>query len=117
MPQPWTVAQFAALVPLTLGAAIYFRCLWEFAVRGRGIPAPLDHPKQLVVTGLYLYVRNPMYLGVLTVLAGCTKSALCGASLAIPMSAILVQCRGGFRAGASCWKRSLRARLVPRALS
>ena len=43
---------------------------WEFAARGRGIPFPIDHPKQLVVSGLYRYVRNPMYVGVLTVLLG-----------------------------------------------
>jgi protein-S-isoprenylcysteine O-methyltransferase Ste14 len=49
---------------------VYLRCLWEFAARGRGIPAPIDHPKQLVVTGLYQYVRNPMYVGVLLFLLG-----------------------------------------------
>jgi protein-S-isoprenylcysteine O-methyltransferase Ste14 len=69
-PSPWTVWHDAAFVPLTLGLAIYGRCVWEFASRGRGIPAPLDHPKQLVVTGLYRYVRNPMYVGVLLVLLG-----------------------------------------------
>lgn len=69
-PHSWTARHFAALLPLALGLAIYLRCLWEFAARGRGIPAPIDHPKQLVVTGLYRYVRNPMYLGVLLVLLG-----------------------------------------------
>ena len=69
-PSPWTVWHCVALVPLTIGLAVYVQCVWEFAVRGRGIPAPLDHPKQLVVTGLYRYVRNPMYLGVLLVLLG-----------------------------------------------
>jgi protein-S-isoprenylcysteine O-methyltransferase Ste14 len=70
LPTSWSVWQFVALLPLTVGAAIYLRCLWEFATRGRGIPAPIDHPKQLVVTGLYRYVRNPMYLGVLLFLLG-----------------------------------------------
>jgi protein-S-isoprenylcysteine O-methyltransferase Ste14 len=69
-PSPWTNWQFAALSPLVLGLLIYARCAWEFAARGRGIPAPIDHPKQLVVSGLYRYVRNPMYLGVLLVLLG-----------------------------------------------
>lgn len=69
-PGRWSVWQFVALLLLTLGLAVYLRCLWEFAVRGRGIPAPIDHPKQLVVTGLYRYVRNPMYVGVLLFLLG-----------------------------------------------
>lgn len=53
-----------------LGAGIYFWCLWDFAVTGRGTPAPIDPPKRLVVRGLYRHVRNPMYLGVLLVVAG-----------------------------------------------
>ena len=68
--QPWTATSFTALLPLSLGAAIYFRCLWEFAARGRGIPLPIDHPRQLVVTGLYRYVRNPMYVGILAMNIG-----------------------------------------------
>jgi protein-S-isoprenylcysteine O-methyltransferase Ste14 len=39
-------------------------------VRGHGTPAPIDAPKHLVVHGLYKYVRNPMYIGVLLVIVG-----------------------------------------------
>ena len=70
IPAPWSLPQLAALVPLAAGAAAYAWCAYEFATAGRGIPAPIDHPKQLVVTGLYRYVRNPMYLGVLVFLLG-----------------------------------------------
>jgi protein-S-isoprenylcysteine O-methyltransferase Ste14 len=66
----WHPSQIAALLPLMLGAAIYFWCLWDFAVSGRGTPAPIDAPKQLVVRGLYRYIRNPMYVGVLLVIVG-----------------------------------------------
>jgi protein-S-isoprenylcysteine O-methyltransferase Ste14 len=57
---------------LILGSLIYLICVMEFAVRGRGTPAPIDAPKRLVVTGLYQYVRNPMYVGVLSVVLGWT---------------------------------------------
>lgn len=53
-----------------LGAAIYFRCAWEFAVRGLGTPAPIAPTKYLVTTALHRYVRNPMYIGVFSVLVG-----------------------------------------------
>src|SRR5574342_223709 len=59
-----------ALVLLTTGGAIYAWCVWDFAVFGRGTPAPIDAPKRLVVRGLYRYVRNPMYVGVVTVICG-----------------------------------------------
>lgn len=55
-----------------LGVAVYFWCLWDFAVTGRGTPAPIDPPRELVVRGLYRHVRNPMYLGVLLIIAGWT---------------------------------------------
>lgn len=61
----------AVAFPLLLaGSAIYLWCVWDFAVFGRGTPAPIDAPKRLVVRGLYRYARNPMYIGVLTVILG-----------------------------------------------
>jgi protein-S-isoprenylcysteine O-methyltransferase Ste14 len=67
---PWGVARVVALLPLAVGAAIYAWCVWDFATFGRGTPAPIDAPKRLVVRGLYRYVRNPMYVGGLLVIAG-----------------------------------------------
>ena len=52
------------------GGAIELWCFWDFSSRGRGTPNPLDPPKELVATGLYHYVRNPIYLGVLIIIIG-----------------------------------------------
>jgi protein-S-isoprenylcysteine O-methyltransferase Ste14 len=59
---PWQLTLSQLL--LFLGAAIYLWCAWDFSVKGLGTPAPIDAPKNLVVNGLYGYVRNPMYVGV-----------------------------------------------------
>jgi protein-S-isoprenylcysteine O-methyltransferase Ste14 len=58
------------VIVFVLGAAIYFRCAWEFAVRGLGTPAPIAPTKYLVTTALHRCVRNPMYLGVASVILG-----------------------------------------------
>jgi protein-S-isoprenylcysteine O-methyltransferase Ste14 len=52
------------------GAAALLWCVWNFARLGRGTPAPIDAPKRLVVAGTHRWVRNPMYLAVLGVIAG-----------------------------------------------
>lgn len=52
------------------GTAVMLWCAWEFTVRGGGTPSPTDPPRELVVSGLYCTVRNPIYLGVLAVFAG-----------------------------------------------
>jgi len=63
-------ALVAATALLTIGTGIYAWCVWDFASFGRGTPAPIDAPKELVVRGLYRVTRNPMYVGVLSVILG-----------------------------------------------
>lgn len=57
-------------IATTTGLALYSWCLWDFAVKGRGTPAPIDAPKSLVVSGPYRWVRNPMYVAVLVFIFG-----------------------------------------------
>lgn len=57
-----------ALLPALAGLAVYLWCALDFA-RAAGTPAPIDPPRELVARGLYRYSRNPMYLGVLAMVA------------------------------------------------
>jgi protein-S-isoprenylcysteine O-methyltransferase Ste14 len=52
------------------GGTLLLLCIWEFFARGRGTLSPMDPPRELVITGLYRHVRNPMYLGGATALLG-----------------------------------------------
>jgi protein-S-isoprenylcysteine O-methyltransferase Ste14 len=52
------------------GAAALLGTFAQFAIQGRGTPAPPAPTEQLVVRGLYRYVRNPMYLAVLALITG-----------------------------------------------
>jgi protein-S-isoprenylcysteine O-methyltransferase Ste14 len=62
--------QVFGLFLIALGAALLGACIFEFARSGRGTLSPLDPPRQLVVRGLYRYVRNPMYLSVTIIVLG-----------------------------------------------
>lgn len=57
------IFSFLAVPLWLLGSIIILRCFWDFAFRGRGTPLPADPPKELVATGFYRYVRNPIYIG------------------------------------------------------
>src|SRR5215471_2906883 len=59
----------AALIGLA-GAAVLLASVWEFFAAGHGTLAPIDPPRQLVVSGLYRFTRNPMYNGVVALLLG-----------------------------------------------
>jgi protein-S-isoprenylcysteine O-methyltransferase Ste14 len=62
--------RMAGLLLMAAGFTIYLICAWDFTVHGKGTPAPIDPPKMLVARGFYKFTRNPMYVGVVTMIAG-----------------------------------------------
>lgn len=54
----------AAGVPALLDSFV------RFALQGLGTPAPIFPTRRLVVSGLYRYVRNPMYVAATTTIFG-----------------------------------------------
>ena len=65
------VLRMVGILLVAIGTIIYLHtAFWGFALRGRGTPAPIAPTKKLVVEGLYRYVRNPMYIGVATIVLG-----------------------------------------------
>jgi protein-S-isoprenylcysteine O-methyltransferase Ste14 len=66
-PRPAAIAGYALVAA---GLGLLLTCIAGFATEGRGTLAPYDPPTALVARGPYRYSRNPMYVGVLTILAG-----------------------------------------------
>ena len=64
------ILRYTAIPLWILGAWIIIRCCIDIVRRGGGTPAHFDPPRQLVITGLYHHVRNPIYLGGLFILIG-----------------------------------------------
>ena len=62
--------RFAGGVLLGLGVTGIVDSFFRFALQGLGTPAPISPTRHLVVTGLYRYVRNPMYVAVLSAILG-----------------------------------------------
>jgi protein-S-isoprenylcysteine O-methyltransferase Ste14 len=60
------VGGFLVLAGLVVAVAAFV----QFVREGRGTPAPVAPTEELVVGGLYRYVRNPMYLAVASMIAG-----------------------------------------------
>lgn len=63
-------AQWAGTAVIAAGAVLYLWCIWNFAVVGQGTPGPWDAPRQVVATGPFRWVRNPLYLAALLVVLG-----------------------------------------------
>jgi len=82
-------AWITGLLVILAGLGIAGCCVKDFMRIGRGTPAPIDPPKVLVIQGLYRRVRNPMYLGVLLILAG---ESLATASIRLAAYSLLVFC-------------------------
>jgi protein-S-isoprenylcysteine O-methyltransferase Ste14 len=77
---PSTTARIAAMLAIIGGSVVLLWCFGDFVRRGHGTPAPYDPPARLVVSGLYRYTRNPMYVALVGVLLGealwCWSSSL-----------------------------------------
>jgi protein-S-isoprenylcysteine O-methyltransferase Ste14 len=65
-----TAPRAAGIAMIILGLALLVAAFAQFVREGRGTPAPVAPTEQLVVHGLYRFVRNPMYLAVGTVIIG-----------------------------------------------
>lgn len=60
----------AGYIPLTIGLWLFFQCIRDFYVMGKGTLAPWAPPEKFVRVGFYRYTRSPMYLGVLLIISG-----------------------------------------------
>ena len=60
--------QYMAILLFVIGFATMIYCIGLFAVKGKGTLSPADPTKKLVISGLYKYSRNPMYIGVMFML-------------------------------------------------
>lgn len=83
---PWWITGWQPRAPLTLalmlpirlvgaslilaGTVVLMHAFARFVVEGFGTPVPVAPPKRLVVGGLYRYVRNLMYVAVLSTIIG-----------------------------------------------
>jgi len=64
------VLQTVGIALILAGGAVVINAFVRFVMDGLGTPAPVAPPEHLVVTGLYRHVRNPMYVGVISVIIG-----------------------------------------------
>jgi protein-S-isoprenylcysteine O-methyltransferase Ste14 len=81
---PWRISRWHFGTPLTrwwplgiigglliiAGTLVLIDSFARFALEGLGTPAPPFPPRHFVVTGLYRYVRNPMYVAVVMIIGG-----------------------------------------------
>lgn len=63
-------ARIAGVVPLLVGSVLFGWVTWVFASRGGGTPLIFDPPQRLVLRGPFRWMRNPMYLADVLIIAG-----------------------------------------------
>jgi protein-S-isoprenylcysteine O-methyltransferase Ste14 len=81
---PWSICHWHVGMPLlgassirivgvlllAAGLPVLLDSFGRFALKGLGTPAPIFPTRHLVVSGLFRYVRNPMYVAVLALIFG-----------------------------------------------
>jgi protein-S-isoprenylcysteine O-methyltransferase Ste14 len=66
----WAPLWVGGMLLVGAGLFVLISAFTRFVVEGLGTPAPVAPTEQLVVGGLYRYVRNPMYLAVAAIILG-----------------------------------------------
>jgi protein-S-isoprenylcysteine O-methyltransferase Ste14 len=79
--------QVAGAALLAAGVGVLAHTVIQFAVEGRGTPFPTAPTENLVVSGLYRYVRNPMYLAVIACILG--QAAILGRATLLVYAVVL----------------------------
>ena len=87
LPGWWLPLRVAGVVLLVAGAGVLVHAFARFVAEGVGTPAPVAPTRELVVGGLYRYVRNPMYLAVLATIVG--QALILGRLVLLPYAAVV----------------------------
>ena len=66
----WFVAEIAGGLLILGAVCVLVESFARFAWKGLGTPAPVFPTRHLVVSGLYRFVRNPMYVAVVSAIIG-----------------------------------------------
>ena len=64
------VLRILGVVLIVAGLAVVIHAYARFALDGIGTPSPMAPPRELVVSGAYRFVRNPMYVATAAVIVG-----------------------------------------------
>jgi len=86
-PPGWDAVDLLGVLVGLVGLAMVVACFVRFVREGRGTPAPTAPTEELVVGGLYRYVRNPMYLAVLAAILG--QALVLGRLVLVPYAAVV----------------------------
>jgi protein-S-isoprenylcysteine O-methyltransferase Ste14 len=66
----WLPLRVVGGLLVAAGVLVLLDSFGRFALQGLGTPAPVFPTRHLVITGLYRFVRNPMYVAVVAVIGG-----------------------------------------------
>jgi protein-S-isoprenylcysteine O-methyltransferase Ste14 len=98
---PWLLTRWRVEAPLlgvptgrplgyllvVVSAVVVVESFCRFALKGLGTPAPIAPTTHLVVSGLFRYVRNPMYVGVVAAVLG--QALILGRSVLVQYAVLL----------------------------
>ena len=66
----WSALRVSGVLLIAAAAPLLLDSFARFAMKGLGTPAPVFPTRNLVISGLYRYVRNPIYIAVVASITG-----------------------------------------------